>query len=235
MVMINGCAEYPSLSRTLIMRPLLFPTLLAALSMLTANPSLAGDRAASGATARPAPLPTPLSPFLQTEPNTCGMHAMEAIYASYGLRPTDFKLRERLGVDRPAIPLLSSTDGSIHPDILRVLSQDGFQAHLLKLGNEYFDAKLITHLNGAHYAMTLIKRHENGNLHWVVITAYEDGQITIADSIGPRTYQRDLKTYAEDQIVSLLLVSPAEGGTSASTKEDHKAGAWEILKSLFRL
>jgi hypothetical protein len=163
------------------------------------------------------------------------MHSLEAIYTSYGMNPSDFKLRERLGVDRPAVPLLSSTDGSVHPDILRVLGQDGFQVHLPKLGNEYFDAKLINHLNDGHYAMTLIKREENGNLHWIVITSHEHGQIIIADSIGPDTYMRNLETYSENQIVSTLLISPNPAATGNTMKQDHKAGAWEMIKSLFRL
>lgn len=119
---------------------------------------------------RPEETISSLLPEWQTEPHTCGMHSLAAVYAAYGLPPEAENLRYRLGVDVPASPTDRSTIGTLHPDMLRVLAQDGFGWQLLDLESRMTDQKLLEHLEQGQAALALIARRENGNLHWVAVS-----------------------------------------------------------------
>ena len=87
----------------------------------------AGGRDPSPDRTRPLPQPrkTPVITE-QTEPHTCGWHTLSSIYTTHRLNPNRLQLRERLGVDAPALPGISGSTGTVQPDMVRVLSQDGF-------------------------------------------------------------------------------------------------------------
>ncbi|MCB1308294.1 MAG: hypothetical protein KDK30_08955 [Leptospiraceae bacterium] len=72
------------------------------------------------------PTPLALYPKVQRDAHSCGYLALAAIYESYGIDVRSARLRERIGTDEPAIPFLTDSNGTIQPDLFRVLEQDGF-------------------------------------------------------------------------------------------------------------
>jgi hypothetical protein len=102
--------------------------------------------APSPSRALPAAFPEPLIPEHQTEPHTCGLHTLSSIYTAYGLHVTAHDLRFRLGTDKPFTNFLTDSIGTIHPDMLRVLGQDGFRTELLFRSSTQTPARLAEHL-----------------------------------------------------------------------------------------
>lgn len=153
----------------------------------------------------PSPTPGDFAPETQTEPHTCGLHSMNVIYRAYGLNPDDAKLRFRLGTDIPVNLFAPGTTGTIHPDILRVLEQDGFTSEVL-VANEELASRLESHLTTGHPAMVLVKA---STWHWVVACGIDEKRnVTICDSLKPETYQEPLGSYAADRAQSVLLIRP---------------------------
>lgn len=114
----------------------------------------------------PNALPKPIVGENQVEGHTCGMHSVSAVYKSYGVDPELADLRFRMGADRMANPLDKTSLGTVQPDMLRVVHQDGFATALLDLQDpEPAQKRLRDHLDSGHYAVTLISRREGGGLH----------------------------------------------------------------------
>lgn len=155
---------------------------------------------------RPAAFPTPITPEVQVEPHTCGLHSLAAVYTAYGLDPVALRLRFRLGTDRPVSTLAPDSRGTIHPDMLRVLRQDGFGCEVLLPGGKDAARRLRAHLDAGHPALALTKPSE---LHWVVIAARLGEDALVCDSLVPEPYRRPLEGYLADDVYSLLLVAPS--------------------------
>ncbi|MEM7395134.1 MAG: cysteine peptidase family C39 domain-containing protein, partial [Verrucomicrobiota bacterium] len=85
----------------------------------------AGDWSPAPVVQPPAQQPKKLKPIKQRDGHSCGLLALAAIYRAYGIDPKAARLRQRLGTDRPAAKFLKDTEGTLQPDILRVLKQDG--------------------------------------------------------------------------------------------------------------
>lgn len=155
---------------------------------------------------RPAPLPAPIAPEVQTEPHTCGLHSLSAIYTAYGLDPAALRLRFRLGADKPANTLFPASRGTIPPDMLRVLRQDGFDPRILLPGSEQTRHRLRTHLDAGHPAVALVRPR---GFHWLVIASREGDDAVVCDSLRADPYRVSLDPYLRDEVYSLLLVAPA--------------------------
>lgn len=150
-------------------------------------------------------MPAAFIPEQQTEPHTCGFHSISAIYKAYGLDPEVARLRFRLGTDMPTNLLVQdATTGTIHPDILRVLGQDGFETEVVLPGDTLAD-RLKAHLRSGHPALILTKV---STWHWVVAATLEDDDVVICDSLEPDLYRRPIGAYAADQIYNAILVRP---------------------------
>lgn len=156
------------------------------------------------AEARPLAKPGALVPERQTEPHTCGLCSLSAVYRAYGLDPEALRVRVRSGVDKPVVNFMPGTRGTIHPDMLRVLRQDGFRASVV---NGQRDAERIReHLERGHVAIALIRVNE---LHWVVLGGVRDGRVVICDSLRDELYDEPLAAYLEQRVYSMVLVEPA--------------------------
>jgi hypothetical protein len=155
---------------------------------------------------QPAASPGAIVPEVQTEPHTCGLHSLSAIYIAYGLDPEALRLRFRLGTDKRFNNLAPSSRGTIHPDMLRVLRQDGFQVRVLFPGGEDTSRRLRDHLDSGHPAVALTKRSE---LHWVIISGRDGDDAVVCDSLDPAPYRRPLAEYVSGDVYSLMLVAPA--------------------------
>ena len=105
-----------------------------ACALMVVSSAQAGDLNPSPSSVLQPPLPRPLALLaeMQTEGSTCGLHALSSVYRAHGLNGEVFRLRARLGIDIPALPFLEHTTGTLQPDLLRVLAQDGFRGTLLK-------------------------------------------------------------------------------------------------------
>lgn len=180
--------------------------------------------------ARPQPTATTPTPEVQTEPHTCGLHAMRSLYAAYGLNPDVFKLRFRLGTDAPAMRIDSDSTGTLHPDLYRVLGQDGFAADAMDLDAADADARLQAHLEHDQLALALVYR---STYHWVLLSDHEDAaQLTVIDSLATEPFGNDIHAFINETALSITLVRPSSDG--AGNVEAHHDGIDEMLEAARR-
>lgn len=147
--------------------------------------------------------PSRWEPQKQVEPHTCGLHALSSIYLAYGLDPMATDLRFRLGTDKRATNFDPDSLGTIHPDILRVLGQDGFDATtLLMIGD---DARTVIrdHLSSGHPALALIRI---GELHWIVLTELQGNDVIICDSLKSELERTPFTPFVDDRVLSAILL-----------------------------
>ena len=174
----------------------------------------------------------PIIAIKQEDGHTCGLLAVSAIYKSYGLDPLERRLRQRLGVDAPAYMYDSSSTGCIQPDIYRVMHQDGFTLENVSLEETRSAEVLVQHLDSNKCALALIRRAENGNLHWVVIDGMSGDDIQVHDSLSEAVLTQPAEAYLSERVVSLLLVAPSEEADRVPIWRLHLAGAldaWEAI------
>ena len=135
------------------------------------------------------------------------MHAIRSIYAAYDIDPDGANLRFRLGTDKPLSNFTPDLVGTIHPDLLRVLHQDGFDARVVMMTDDG-PARIEAHLRSGHPVLALVD--VGGILHWLVLTRLEGTDVRIVDSLGGETYLKDFDAYVEE---------------SRAQCHDHSAGA----------
>ncbi|CAM2007348.1 hypothetical protein [Acanthopleuribacter pedis] len=195
-----------------------------------------GKYYASDAQQKPSALPNPIQGENQTEGHTCGLHSLSAIYKSYSLDPAAADLRFRLGVDRRANPFDATTLGTVQPDILRVVHQDGFATAVLDLQDPVPARRhLQNHLESGHYALTLIRRRQSGNLHWVVISAWLDNELTVVDSLTPQPYTEPVDDFMTNHVLSVMLLQPAVEDASRSIFGNNMRGIQEMKDTYQRM
>ena len=196
--------------------------------------TLAGERTPAPVLQTPTNKPLAFKPREQTDGHSCGYLALASLYESYGVNPEQARLRQRLGTDSKAVPFSSESIGTIQPDILRVLKQDGFHAELLKLSNEYSKDRLIVHLQSDQYSLALIKRKENSNLHWVALIDFDKGELTVGDSLRDKLYQEPIAEFAATNILSVILINPSTPDPNGKYGGEHRRGVWEMIKTWWR-
>jgi len=156
---------------------------------------------------RPAEMPGLFVPDVQREGHTCGFHSAAAVYRAYGLDPEAARLRFRLGTDRLGNNLDPESLGTIHPDILRVLGQDGFDTTLLLARDAGRDAQLRDHLASGHPALALIRVE---GLHWVVFTAVEGDDVVVCDSLRDGLQRERFADFVPGRVLNAILVKPSQ-------------------------
>ena len=167
----------------------------------------------------------------QSEGFTCGVHALSTVYKAYGLDPETERIRWRLGVDTKAIAWMGDSTGALHPDMWMVLVQDFFEIETLDLDSRYAWSSLHGSLDRGHPVVLLIKRRENGNLHWVVATRALDGnKIEIYDSLFDEPYA-ETPDFLTDHIITAMLVTPTDDGEMAMSSIDAHLAGMEALNT----
>jgi len=179
---------------------------LCVLGFCVGSPLYYSDKFGSGpGSGIPTPTPMPIVAERQTEPHTCGLCSLVAIYKAYGLDPEADRLRFRLGTDKPLANFIPTSKGTVHPDMLRVLSQDGLRATVLRPSSEGTMLALTEHLDAGHPAMALVKVNE---FHWVVLGERAGDAVVVHDSLHDEPYQKRMTEYLRDEVYSLVLVRP---------------------------
>lgn len=178
-------------------------------------------------------------PILQLESHTCGLLTLSAAYTLYDLQPEEKNLRYRLGVDVPANPLDSSSTGTLHPDLLRVLVQDGFT---YEMPSPFLDAdvRLRNHLQTGNVALILIRRRETGGLHWVLADALDGDSLRIVDSLQTLPVTEPIADYFNHRVLSAILIKPNPSfpdplGSGPAVAQAHRDGAAEMVRVKQRL
>lgn len=165
--------------------------------------------------ARPSAMPGAYTLEEQTEGFTCGVHAISTVYKAYGLDPEAERIRWRLGVDTKAVAWMGDSTGALHPDMLMVLYQDYFEVNELANYSRPGWDSMRDMLDTGHPMVLLIKRRENGNLHWVVATrSLVDDKIEIYDSLFDAPYA-ETWDFMTDHIVTAWHVKPTDDGEQA--------------------
>ena len=172
-----------------------------------------------------------VGPEAQFENDTCGLHTLRVIYKAYGLNPDGENLRKRLGLDTPANPFDKNSTGTLQPDMLRVLHQDGFGYELLETGEEGASKKPLKHLEEGNMAAILISRRENGNMHWVAAKKVDEGRVVVLDSLFDEAYVEEPGEFFRAVVLSCVLLSP-----SAATGDDNSLvyGSRDLLNTTKR-
>lgn len=163
----------------------------------------------------------------QTEPHTCGLHAMRSLYVAYGLDPQQHDLRFRLGTDEPAMRADSQSTGTLHPDLYRVLAQDGFSIDAIDLEDDSAASDLQTHLDQAQLALAVVYR---STYHWVLIGAGDRaGELVIYDSLHADPIVEPMDDFLPEAL-SITLVKPLGSDTGRSASSAHTAGLSEMAR-----
>ena len=147
----------------------------------------------------------------QTEDFTCGVHALSTVYRAYGLDPEEERIHWRLGVDTKAIAWLGDSTGALHPDLWMILVQDYFEITTLDPADSASWEGLRAFLDIGHPAVLLIRRRENGNLHWIVATRTLDEGIEVYDPLFDEPYT-ETPDFLVDHVVTLMCVRPTPDG-----------------------
>ena len=176
---------------------------------------------------------TPIKGELQLENHTCGYLALAAVYRAFGLDPEREQLRKRLGTDTPAHPFDAASTGTLHPDILRVVTQDNFGYQIVDLASPALMAAVRNHLEQGHPLLTLIVRPQSGGLHWVVIDGEQDGSFRVIDSLHQEVQQLSVEPFIHDQVVSMLALAPA--GVLPVSQQPQVDGVHEMRQVAERL
>ncbi len=169
----------------------------------------------------------------QVEPHTCGYHAASTIYKAYGLDVGERRLRARLGVDNKSLLYDSSSTGCLHPDIYRVMNQDGFDAIALDLDSSSDSASLKSHLEAGGLALALIQRHDSGVMHWVVLGAISGGEVSVQDPLEDEIQTASYQEYWDDRLLSVIKVQPRSGEPAPLWKL-HLRGASDMAAAFRR-
>lgn len=147
-----------------------------------------------------------MPPERQIEPHTCGFHALSWVYRSHGVSPEARALRTRLGVDAVSIVYDRSSTGTLHPDMYRVMDQDGFRPTALRVGDAGQLQRFRLHLAGGHSALGLIVQPDSGIMHWVVINRLEGDSVTVVDSMRPEPHAVSLDDWWQHRLISAVMV-----------------------------
>ncbi len=142
-------------------------------------------------------------PEAQTEGHTCGLHSVRAIYVAYGVDPDEADLRFRLGTDKRAVNFDGDSMGTIHPDIVRVMGQDGFEADVVVMKGERAPGRVRAHLRSGHPVLAMVRAP---GLHWVVLDRIDGGEVVVADSLVEGVYREDARSYIDERVLSAILV-----------------------------
>ncbi len=185
---------------------------------------------------RPRAVPATYTLEEQTEGFTCGVHALSTVYKAYGLDPEAERIRWRLGVDTKAVFYVSDSTGALHPDMYMVLAQDYFAVDELASYDDNGWKDMAAHLDRGHPVVLLIKRRENGNLHWVVATRLLDaGTIEVYDPLFDEPYG-ETPDFLYDHVVTAMLVRPTGNGEQAASSIDvHLTGMDALNKARKRI
>ena len=183
--------------------------------------------APGGDVVMPGQLPSAIRPEEQTEPHTCGFHALSSLYHAYGLDPQAMNLRFRLGVDKRATHVATDSFGTIHPDVLRVLTQDGFEGECLDPRASATRDELRNHLESGHFAIALTKV---STYHWLVLCGLDGERVAICDSLQPDLYHRPLDAYLSESVYTVILIKSRDHRVRLSTIEAHLEGLEEMWK-----
>jgi len=171
------------------------------------------------------------TPIPQVESHTCGYLSLAAAYEAYGLSADDKNIRFRLGVDRAAHPFDEHSTGTLHPDLFRVLHQDGFSYAVIDPALESAAARICDHLDSEHMAMLLIQRRQNMALHWVLADNCSNERIRIVDSLEAEPYYEPFGDFLENHVVSAVLIDTQRGGSVAP----HRDGTAEMNQVRIRI
>lgn len=163
----------------------------------------------------------------QTEPHTCGWHATRSLYTAYGMDPSRYKLRFRLGTDEPAMRADRGSTGTLHPDLYRVLAQDGFTATPVALGGRGAAGTIDGHLAGGQLALAVVYR---GTYHWVLLAGVgEAGRLSVVDSLADGPEATQTRGFL-DEALSVTLVAPAGEAGPVDVADAHAAGLAEMAR-----
>jgi len=186
----------------------------------------------------PAPLPDTPVRVKQTLPHTCGLRAMESAYRAYGMDPEAYDIRYRLGTDFSAIPTDPDATGTLHPDILRVLAQDGFATTLIDLDEAGAADQLEAHLSQGHLALAVVYR---STYHWVLLAppesghAENQGELWLIDSLAEGHTEHGIAEYIQNETLSVILIRPRSASESEpSRSHQHLIGTQEMAQAYRR-
>jgi len=178
----------------------------------------------------------PGPPEVQFEDHTCGLHSLALVYRVHGLDPERERLRERLGVDVAAIESDPSTNGTLHPDLLRVLRQDHFDARCLDLAGKDPSGAIQRAVAPGHLALVLIALPGSDTLHWVAAgRSDEAGRLRIFDSLVREPYEVVLDEYLERTVLSVVTIAPDPNVEFISAKSTYSEGIAEMWRVWPRL
>lgn len=125
---------------------------------------------------------------------------------------------------------MNDSKGTLQPDILRVLVQDGFTAETVSDFSQRNLEHIEHHLATGNYILALYQT-EAGGMHWVVFTESDGTHVTVADSLRKQPYQVALKQFSEEKLLNTILLSPGIPNPGSPYFNAHLKGTLAMLRS----
>ena len=121
----------------------------------------------------------------------------------------------------------SESTGTLHPDLYRVLAQDGFVIEPLDLEDADAAASLQDHLARQQLALAVVYR---STYHWVLLgPAEQAGELVVYDSLHPEPVHQPIDVFLGD-VLSITLVQPSGGDAENPDSTAHAAGLAEMAR-----
>ncbi len=116
-----------------------------------------------------------------------------------------------------------------------VLVQDFFEVDAIDPVADDAWQRLHGHLQTGHMAVLLVKRRENGHLHWIVATESQDHNVLIYDSLIEAPYP-ETPDFMTDHVVTAMLIRPDPNGEQPmSSVQAHKLGSAVLADATKRM
>ncbi|XAM01654.1 hypothetical protein OT109_09695 [Phycisphaeraceae bacterium D3-23] len=168
----------------------------------------------------------------QTLPHTCGFRSMQAAYRAYSLDPEAYNIRYRLGTDFTAFPTAPGSEGTLHPDLLRVLAQDGFETTVLDLDQTGAAQQLADHLERDQLALTVVYR---STYHWMVLATDGPDQLWVIDSLAAQGSSHGIQDFVDDEALSIILIKRRHASAQTPSRTaQHLLGTSEMARTYER-
>jgi len=142
----------------------------------------------------------------QVEPHTCRFHAVSSIYLASGLDAEAAKLRFRFGTDKPGTNFDSESVGTIRPDILRVVRQDGSDATTHLLMNDDTARAIREHLRSGDPVLAMIRVT---GLHWIFLTGIDGDDVIVCDSLKDGLLREPFNEFVLGRVKNAILSRPS--------------------------
>lgn len=167
---------------------------------------------------------------------TSGLHALNRVYSHYGQKTEKRILGKRMGIDpQDKEAERNKYRACLHPDLIRMLTEDSLYFESLCLDQNLRKSikSLKRKLHNGGIAMVLIRRRENGNMHWVTAQKAPLEKLMLHDCLSSKTYTVCAYKFIRECVLSCFFIRP-KSQQDTLPSDTGFIGSVEFLKAIKR-